>query len=89
MAPRERLGRLHGAAMTRIRRRRAIGWRAGVPTRRSAVPPTIASRMRGGMTASMSVSINPGDTAFTSTPCGPNSRASVRVRPMRPAFDAA
>ena len=40
------------------------------------------------LAARMSVCVKPGLTAFTRMPCGASSRAIVRFRPRRPAFEA-
>src|SRR5207302_11325739 len=57
-----------------------------VPARPSEAPSAIAFFAASGSSFVMSVSINPGLTAFTRTLRLPSSRASDFVNPMSPAF---
>ena len=61
---------------------------SGVCARGMARPSMRAARYFGSeLSTCVSLSVLPGETAFTVMPWGPTSRASARVKPTTPAFD--
>ncbi len=73
-------------ALSPSRNSTAFATSSGSARRRSAARRTTRSCCRSGSPSVMSVSMNPGATAFTVMPSLPTSRASARVKPTRDAL---
>ena len=84
-----RVAELLQAAASESRKATAPATSSGCPTRPSGMAPAIVSRAACVMAAVMSVSMNPGATQLTVMLREASSRASERVNPSVPAFDAA